>query len=73
MRIEHENGDQRCVAEELAGAPWLERLGWSQDQAAQALGLAHRNSIAKFESGERPIDRRLELACRRLEEHQEAT
>ena len=65
MRIENDG--------EIDGAllkHWRQRLGWSQDQAAKALGFAHRVSIVKFESGERSIDRWLELACRWLEEHQ---
>lgn len=46
---------------------WRERTGLTADEAAEKLGFAHRNSIVKFESGERPIDKRLELACRWIE------
>lgn len=46
---------------------WRQRLGWTQDQAATALGFAHRNSVQKFESGVRTIPKTVELACRWLE------
>lgn len=42
---------------------WRERLELTQEGAAELLGFAHRNSIDKYERGERPIDRRLHLAC----------
>ena len=59
-----------AAAERIDGAwlrRWRERTGLTADQAAEKLGFAHRNSIVKFESGERPIDKRLELACRWIE------
>ena len=44
------------AAEKIDGAwlrRWRERTGLTADQAAEKLGFAHRNSIVKFESGER--------------------
>jgi transcriptional regulator with XRE-family HTH domain len=45
------------------------RLGWTQQEMAKALGLAHRGSIAKFESGARRIDKVMAIAVRCLALH----
>ncbi len=49
---------------------WRERLGITQQQAANALGITRRGYV-KREGGKAPIDREAELACRYLEEHPE--
>lgn len=50
---------------------WRERLGITQQQAADALGITRRGYV-KREAGEAPIDREATLACLYLEEHPEA-
>lgn len=42
------------------------RLGWTQERMARELGLSHKNSVYRFESGERRIDKVTELAVRYL-------
>ena len=46
-----------------------DRLGWSQARMARELGLKHRNSIYKLESGEAIITRAIELAVNCLANH----
>lgn len=43
---------------------WRRRLGLSQEQAAEALGLS-RNTIARYEAGHTP--QIVDLACEHLE------
>lgn len=43
-----------------------QRLGWSQQQLAEALGV-HRVTVANWERGLYPIDERTALAVRALE------
>jgi transcriptional regulator with XRE-family HTH domain len=45
------------------------RLGWTQQEMAKALGLAHRGSIAKYEAGARRIDKVTALAVSCLALH----
>lgn len=47
---------------------WRARLGLSQVGASVALGVTSR-SVEKWEAGEAPIRRTVELATRYLEEH----
>jgi len=47
---------------------WRERLGYDMAGAMKALGFKHRMSIVKLESGQRPIDTRLAMACMHLEQ-----
>lgn len=45
---------------------WRKRLGWTQREAAQALGLSHTH-YCKLEAGTYSIKQSIELACRLLE------
>lgn len=45
---------------------WRRRVGWSQQQAALALGVS-RTSISNWECGIHPITHVLELALQELE------
>lgn len=47
---------------------WRVRLGYSQAQAARALGMELRG-YRRLENGERGISRRTELACAWVERH----
>ncbi len=50
---------------------WRDRLEWTQQQAAAALGVTRRG-YQLWEAGERAISRPVMLACLYLEEHAEA-
>ena len=45
---------------------WKNRMGYTQAQAAQALGV-HMTSFNAWTSGKTRIDKRTELACKWLE------
>jgi len=45
------------------------RLGWTQEKMAQRLDIS-RNSIGRYETGRRRIERVLEIAVRCLASHQ---
>lgn len=47
-------------------AEWRKRCGWSVIEVSRRLSL-HRNTIGKYESGELPTPRTVELACKALE------
>lgn len=49
---------------------WRNRLGLSQEQAAQAMRMTDR-MFYNYESGRKPIPRRVKLACVALEDHPE--
>ncbi|WP_448208471.1 helix-turn-helix domain-containing protein [Azospirillum sp. sgz302134] len=50
---------------------WRKALNLTQDRAAGALDVTTR-AVQQWEAGDRPIERRTELACRYLAEHPEA-
>jgi transcriptional regulator with XRE-family HTH domain len=49
---------------------WRKRLGLTQAQAAEALGRS-RDWVAAAETGRRPIDHTVELACWAIERRAE--
>jgi transcriptional regulator with XRE-family HTH domain len=42
---------------------WRKSLGWTQKQAATALGYEHRATISQFENGHTKISARVEILC----------
>lgn len=44
---------------------WRDRMEWTQDEAAEHLGLSRR-TLAYYESGKQPIPRSIILACAAL-------
>lgn len=47
---------------------WRDKLGLTQEQAAEALGVTRRG-IVMWEAGDRRISKVVDLACRYLTEH----
>lgn len=47
---------------------WRERMGWTQGEAARALGLSDRVTVARWETGTRTPPSYLRLAMERIEE-----
>lgn len=54
--------DPVLVATPDAFVAWRKALGWTQDEAARQIGLT-RKSIQRYEWGEAPIPRYVQLAC----------
>ncbi len=47
---------------------WRKAMGWTQQQAADALGLADVRSIKYYEAGDRKVPKQIASHCRTLAE-----